>query len=301
MVSAKEPMLTVGLCRALEMIVMTKTARLSALGLSALLTLSACGGASAPGAGFIGGAPSTRASGAESLLRDSDASPADYLREAARYAQAQNDEKAALQHWGSAYAMEPGDRVTAREFARLLRLADRTDDSERVLRQALRDFPNDPELTGDLGKAQLAAGRYEEALETLGRARAMAPANVDVITAYGVALDRAGRGEEARKAYDAALAIDPTNASALNNAGLSYAISGDLESAETVLREALKAPQAGAQVRQNLAMVLSLRGDSKGAMRLARQDMPADEAEKIVAYYGSIVDQPDVWSNAAQQ
>lgn len=224
-----------------------------------------------------------------------------FFTDAAKIAEQDKDYDSAMQNWLGALKANPNSRTAALGVSKNLRAMGHTDDAERVLLDARRLFPGDVEVLVELGKAQLGAQRYDDAISTLKKAQAIQPSSVDIISALGVAHDYLNDHVTARAYYDQALQINGRHAGTLNNAGLSAAMAGDLERAETLLRQALIAPDATVQVRQNLAMVLGLQGKEKEARRLAKRDLPGDIADEAVDYYVTVVDQQDVWSAARTQ
>lgn len=231
--------------------------------------------------------------------------PRVFLKTAATIAQRDQDYEVAAGHWGRLYATDPTNIDYVLKLTENLRYIGRYEDSERVLRQAMRDHPNKSELEEELAKTLVASGRLREGaamLTRLAERPGMPQGRISKLrSAIGVAFDRAGEHKQAQASYDLALRADPLNAIALSNLGLSYALTGDLDLAEKKLREALIAPNASIQVRQNLAMVLALKGDNNAAQRLANQDLPPTMANRVVTYYGGIGNQTDVWSDAAAQ
>lgn len=231
--------------------------------------------------------------------------PIVFLESAAMFAERQREYDTAAKHWAHLASLEPKNMNYVRNLALSLRVLGRHEDAERVLLQALRDQPNSVDLNEELAKTMIASGRLRDGvmmLEQLSANANLGPTRTARLhSAMGVAYDRAEQHAKAQAQYGRALRADPHNAMALNNLGLSYAMDGKLDLAEKTLRRALVAPTAGTQVRQNLAMVLSLQGDVVEAKRLVSQDLPPSMARQTVNYFGSIVDQRDVWRDAATQ
>ena len=228
--------------------------------------------------------------------------PAVFYRTAAEYAVRSHDYEAAVRHYANLTALEPNETAHARNLAKTLRVVGRQEDSERVLRQALREHPNDVLLMEELGKTLMASGQLREGVGMLERLASTPGVDKNRVSrlrsAMGVAFDRAGKHDEAREQYRTALQADPLNASALNNLGLSFAMTGHLDAGEKALRRALIAPNASAQVRQNLAMVLALKGKQSDAVRLARQDLPPSMARDVVGFYTELGNDGALWKNA---
>lgn len=253
-----------------------------------------------PSLGFVNSAsrPNFNAASESALAQLNPNAPNDpllYLREAAEEATRAKQPLAAATHWASIVAATPEDMEATYQLGRNLRLIGRNEEAERALRVGLRARPQDSRFAKELGKTLAADGRPDEAAALLEQAAVAAPADADLLSALGAAYDYAGRHDQARAYHQRAMAVAPHEAAVLNNAGLSLAMGGDLPGAEKTLRDALAAPDADARVRQNLALVLSLQGDSAGAERLLRRDLPRAEADQTLAFYKSLVDQPDAW------
>ncbi len=231
--------------------------------------------------------------------------PVVFLESAAKFAEQNREYETAAKHWSHLASIEPSNTRYVTRMAANLRTIDRHEDAERMLRQALRDSPNHPDLTEELAKTLIASGRLRDGvvlIERLAAAPNVTPERAARLhSAMGVAFDRAEKHQMAQAEYQLALKAEPYNAFALNNLGLSYAMEGKLDVAERTLRKALVAPEAGTQVRQNLALVLALKGNSVEAERLASQDLPASLVKETVAFYGGIADQRALWKNASTQ
>lgn len=231
--------------------------------------------------------------------------PVVFLESAARFAEKSREYETAAKHWAHLASMDPDNPVYAGRLAASLRVVGRPEDSERVLRQALRDHPDNIDLTEELSKTLIASGRLRDGVVLIEHLVSLPNIDQDRATrlhsAMGVAFDRAEQHHKAQAQYTKALSVSPHNATALNNLGLSYAMAGDLDRSEVTLRKALVSPSAGTQVRQNLAMVLSLKGNTNEARRLVSQDLPPSMVNQTVGFYGGIADQDDAWKDAAAQ
>ncbi len=231
--------------------------------------------------------------------------PIVFLESAAAYAENQREYETSAKHWAHLASLQPNNMTYIRKLAISLRVLGRHEDAERVLLQALRDQPDNIDLSEEMAKTLIASGRLPDGIGLIQQISARQ--NIDpartarLHSAAGVAFDRAEKHAEAQAQYRLALQAQPHNASALNNLGLSQAMTGQLDLAETTLRKALVSPSAGTQVRQNLAMVLSLKGETDEARRLVSRDLPPSLVNQTVGFYGSIADQPDAWNDAATQ
>jgi tetratricopeptide (TPR) repeat protein len=97
------------------------------------------------------------------------------------------------------------------------------------------------------GKQQLAAGRYEVAVQRFAQALSSNRRPLDALNGLGVAYTRLGRFDVAQTYFERALQIDPTSVSTLNNYGWSLIEQGHLRDAKPFLELALE-HAAGADV-----------------------------------------------------
>ena len=82
------------------------------------------------------------------------------------------------------------------------------------------------------GRAMVALGRPETAIEHLKQAYDLAPTDPTVLNALGVAYDLAGQHDAAARAYREGLAMAPDDRGLKSNLGLSQALAGDTESGD---------------------------------------------------------------------
>jgi tetratricopeptide (TPR) repeat protein len=90
------------------------------------------------------------------------------------------------------------------------------------------------------GKRQLAAGRYEVAVERFAQALASHRHSLDALNGLGIAYTRLGRFDVAQTYFERALQVDATNVSTLNNYGWSLIEQGRLRDAKPFLELALR-------------------------------------------------------------
>lgn len=171
--------------------------------------------------------------------------------------------RSATDRLGQAYEKNPRDPVTGVSYANLLRMNGRDAQALAVMQQVAIANPADRNVLAAYGKAQAAAGQFQQALDTIGRAQTPDRPDWKLISAEGAILDQMGKASEARQRYRDALDIQPNEPSILSNLGMSYVLTGDLRTAETYLRSAASQPTADSRVRQNLALVVACRGASR--------------------------------------
>ncbi|SIQ77342.1 Flp pilus assembly protein TadD, contains TPR repeats [Rhizobium sp. RU20A] len=206
---------------------------------------------------------------------------------------------AAQKEIGEAYEKNPKDRATGLQYADVLRMNGRNDQALAVMQQVAINYPSDREVLAAYGKAQAAAGQFEQALQTIGRAQTPDRPDWRLISAQGAILDQLGRSQEARERYRKALDLQPNEPSVLSNLGMSYLLAKDLKTAETYLQSASEQPGADSGVRQNLALAVGLQGRFAEAEAIARKELSPAQAEANVAYLRGILSQQNSWQKLA--
>ncbi|MBY3333345.1 pilus assembly protein TadD [Rhizobium laguerreae] len=207
--------------------------------------------------------------------------------------------RSATDRLGQAYEKNPRDPVTGVNYANLLRMNGRDTQALAVMQQVAIANPGDRNVLAAYGKAQAAAGQFQQALDTIGRAQTPDRPDWKLISAQGAILDQMGRASDARQRYRDALDIQPNEPSILSNLGMSYVLTGDLRTAETYLRSAASQPTADSRVRQNLALVVGLQGRFPEAEQIARRELSPQQADANVAYLRGMLSQPNPWQKLA--
>ena len=200
---------------------------------------------------------------------------------------------------GQAYEKNPRNAVNGVNYANLLRMQGRDAQALAVMQQVAIANPTDRSVLAAYGKAQAAAGQWQQALDTIGRAQTPDRPDWKLTSAEGAILDQLGRSAEARQRYREALDIQPGEASILSNLGMSYVLTGELRTAETYLRQAASQPTADSRVRQNLALVIGLQGRFFEAEKIARGELSQQQADANVAYLRSMLSQQNSWQKLA--
>jgi Flp pilus assembly protein TadD len=207
--------------------------------------------------------------------------------------------RSATDRLGQAYEKNPRDPVTGVNYANLLRMNGRDTQALAVMQQVAIANPGDRNVLAAYGKAQAAAGQFQQALDTIGRAQTPDRPDWKLISAQGAILDQMGRANDARQRYRDALDIQPNEPSILSNLGMSYVLTGDLRTAETYLRSAASQPTADSRVRQNLALVVGLQGRFPEAEQIARRELSPQQADANVAYLRGMLSQQNSWQKLA--
>ncbi|MBB6221788.1 tetratricopeptide repeat protein [Rhizobium leguminosarum] len=207
--------------------------------------------------------------------------------------------RSATDRLGQAYEKNPRDPVTGVSYANLLRMNGRDAQALAVMQQVAISNPADRNVLAAYGKAQAAAGQFQQALDTIGRAQTPDRPDWKLISAEGAILDQMGKASDARQRYRDALDIQPNEPSILSNLGMSYVLTGDLRTAETYLRSAASQPTADSRVRQNLALVVGLQGRFPEAEQIARRELSPQQADANVAYLRGMLSQQNSWQKLA--
>ena len=90
------------------------------------------------------------------------------------------------------------------------------------IRAALAQNPNDAYDLSILGHLQFLQGKYDDALDTLGRAAKIDPQNAEIQNYLGVTLAQKGLRAQAETALRKAVQIDPDYGPAHNNLAVVY-------------------------------------------------------------------------------
>ncbi|MET0251431.1 MAG: hypothetical protein ABW203_04555 [Novosphingobium sp.] len=138
--------------------------------------------------------------------------------------------------------------------------------------------PQDAAARAALGRAYLAAGRFDSAVAAFTEALDLGDERPG--TALGLALGdiALGRREHALQVLDAR-----RDSLAPADRGLALALAGEAARGVAVLGEAMRAGPGSARLRQNLALAYALDGRWREAWLMAAQDLPPDRARDRVA------------------
>jgi serine/threonine-protein kinase len=129
----------------------------------------------------------------------------------------------------------PGGYVALGGYYRLV-----TRNSRRAVEtyeKALALTQTDAEVLRGLGQAELALGKWADAVEHLKKSRSLDPRSAGTAGSLGGALLWLRRYDEAQKEMDAALALQPTNLARLQPKAMLMLAQGDLPGARALLAE----------------------------------------------------------------
>ncbi len=195
----------------------------------------------------------------------------------------------AAQSYGAHYQKNPTSKVAALNYATVLSMAGRNDQSLAVMRAIAIQLPKDKQVLAAYGKALAGAGELDAALDAVRRAQTPDYPDWRLLSAEGAILDQQGNSAAARTIYQKALQIKPGEASILSNMAMSYVLSGDLPTAEKYLRQASVANGSDSRVRQNLALVVGLQGRFQEAETIASRELSPEQAKANTDYLRSML------------
>lgn len=139
---------------------------------------------------------------------------------------------------------------------------------ESAARQALEavaEGVEHPVLLNLAGLARYDEGRFEEAVQFLKRARALAPRDPHVLNSLGMSLVALGQTEAARQAYDAAIRMDSSLAAVRFNRGALLEALNDLNGARADYERAAALDPNYVEPRASLAWLDARSGNAASA------------------------------------
>lgn len=139
-------------------------------------------------------------------------------------------------------------------------VAGRNEEAAAHYREALRIWPDLPEVHNGLGEVLDRMGRTEEAIANFREEVRIQPHFAPAHYNLGVTYYRIGRFEEAASCFRETLRIRPDHPEAHNNLGVWLLESGRVDGSIAHFREALAIRPAYAEARRNLGMALSRTG-----------------------------------------
>jgi hypothetical protein len=134
---------------------------------------------------------------------------------------------------------------------------------------AVRKSPQDAALRAALGRAYLAAGRFESAADAFGEAAELGDSSASVALSFALAQIGEGRLNDAIATLGQNRDQIPAG-----DYGLALALAGETSRGVAVLEDALRAGENTPKLRQNLAYAYALDGRWREARMAASQDVP---------------------------
>ena len=174
--------------------------------------------------------------------------------------------------------------------AQLLRDANRPREAYKMLDEALKKEPNQPELLYDLALTAERIDRFDVLEQKLRKLIELQPDHAHAYNALGYSLaDRNLRLPEARKLIEKALELAPNDSFIIDSMGWVLYREGDMHGAINLLRRAYEA-RPDAEIAAHLGEVLWVSGQRDEARRVwggALKDHPENEAlKKTVERFG---------------
>ncbi|MDH1703841.1 tetratricopeptide repeat protein [Comamonas terrigena] len=143
--------------------------------------------------------------------------------------------------------------------------------ARRALRESGVSVTSDATATlcNGLGRARMALGQRDAALNDFDCTLAVAPDNVVALNAKGVLRDAQGAHDQARALLQHANEVDPADLRVVNNLALSHLAAGDAAQAEQLLSQATQNRQTPlwASLQLNLAFAQWLQGQEARSSR----------------------------------
>ncbi len=124
-----------------------------------------------------------------------------------------------------------------------------------ILKKAHDKNPKKAQILGDLSTALLQCKLYDQAIERIKQAAALAPNDVDIAANLAQVYQIAGRLQEAVNAYREALSVDPKDAAIHNNLAVLLVLT-NLDGAEDSARSAVNLEPENVAYLVNLGYIL---------------------------------------------
>jgi len=159
-----------------------------------------------------------------------------------------------------ALAVTEGNWLAHSLIGQIDSMAGRNEAAVAHYREALRIWPDLPEVHNGLGEVLDRMGRTEEALENFEEEVRIQPRFAPAHYNLGVVRYRIGKVREAAASFREVLAIQPDHPEAHNNLGVWLLDAGRVDEAIAHFREALAVRPAYAEAERNLGMALSRTG-----------------------------------------
>ena len=158
----------------------------------------------------------------------------------------------------------------------------RMQDAVRYAERAVAYNPSSAEHRALLGQAYLHSGRFQSAETAFGDALRLAPDHGRAALGLSLTQIALGKNDAALASLGQARGRVPDA-----DVGLGMALAGDKAGALAILEPAARSADANAKVRQNLALTYALSGRWAEARTTAAQDVAADQVDKRMIEWAS--------------
>ena len=166
----------------------------------------------------------------------------------------------AIDLWRDTVAKRPDQERAHLHLGDAYLAAGRTDEGIASLEKARSLAPQDAKIYNNLGLAYAHAGRNREALTVLEQAVKLAPNKTPVRLSFGNALLAAGRQAEAMAEFERAVALSPDNSQARFALANGFALAGRTAEAIQNYERALQSDPGDVEVLTNLGAALARAG-----------------------------------------
>lgn len=172
----------------------------------------------------------------------------------------------------------------------------------RLADQALAEGVEDAVLLNLAASIRYGDGRFDEALQLLRRADALAPGDPNVLNSLGVCQFALGQTDAALQSYDAALQLDPRMAPAHFNRGAVLEQIDDIKGARAAYEQAAALDRNYLEPLASLAWLDALSGDAKSARAHADRALALSPANVLarMALASADLQRPDFSAAAAR-
>jgi tetratricopeptide (TPR) repeat protein len=176
----------------------------------------------------------------------------------------------AISNWP--LGLHPDPRSGARyNLGLALREAGRFDEALRELERARELWPGSPDVHIQMGHARFARGDFDAARADFVEAARLAPDRADARVGLGMVYMAQGDASRASDAYRTALALDPSHVEAHNNQASLLARQGRWAEAVVHFRSAAEASGDHAEILVNLGTAELQTGESQAALDAYRR------------------------------
>lgn len=144
-----------------------------------------------------------------------------------------------------------------------------------LLRELIRQYPDEPNYYMDLGRILLTGGEYADAVAAFGQAAALGGDEPLALAMTGKAHLAAGEWDQALIEFEQSIALEP-NADAFGGRATVHYLRGDPKSAVADFRRAIEIAPRDPDLYFNLGNMLVQTGDGPGAERAYRASLELD-------------------------
>lgn len=220
---------------------------------------------------------------AENAVQPSSALEAEKQFKQAQVLEAQNKIAEATEAYRNAQNLQPKDPNYVTALTRSLAAQKHYAEAVGILKDYIRDNPQQVEMNNTLGKIYLMNGQVVEANGAFKQA-----ISTSSLSNYATTLKKQGKLQEAEQVFKAVLEINPSDSEVLFNLGNIYNAENNLKDAMDIYNQALNINPDFAEAHYNLGLVYSKLGDKPKAVQHLEKFLQlvptANNAEVIRSY-----------------